>query len=179
MFRWSNKSLRPQPAFVQKASSYRTLPLRFLGRAHGMLPLSASQTMKDQHPHYCPGAMLLNTLLLAIIAALLPPLPCPQAPSGQRWAAWTVDTPGLPTIIAIELHLRKDPVWARPEVSIADLALFAQHLGTLGYARGYSAAWPGRDGTRPCGRMRPYAIGCADILSKPHVHLGTAPQLLL
>lgn len=56
---------------------------------------------------------------------------------GSEWAAlgsWTVDTPGLPTIIAIELHLRKDPVWERAEVSVSDLALFAQHLGTLGYA---------------------------------------------
>ncbi len=57
--------------------------------------------------------------------------------AGSEWATlgrWTVDTPGLPTVIAIELHIKTDPVWQREETTISELALFVQHLGTLGYA---------------------------------------------
>lgn len=57
--------------------------------------------------------------------------------NGSEWAALgsgTVDTPGLPAVIAIELHIKTDPVWEREETTISELALFVQHLGTLGYA---------------------------------------------
>ncbi|KAG2427394.1 hypothetical protein HYH02_014614 [Chlamydomonas schloesseri] len=75
---------------------------------------------------------------------------------GFEWgflSSWRADTPGLPYMLAVEFHLdrlstgpgplqpnpgadvsRFDQMWMRQTISQVELALFFQHLASLGYA---------------------------------------------
>lgn len=63
------------------------------------------------------------------------------ASAGHEWATigdWTANTPALPQIVSMEVHLNLDPVWHKREYTPPDLALFFGHMASLGYASEFS-----------------------------------------